>query len=95
MVRILCRKCAGHVSAHARWCPHCGALINRWKRTLSGQRATGIYKAAGCVLIVTGVIAAVYASADAAADVMPRVISGISLAIGVILLLLGESSEEA
>jgi hypothetical protein len=41
-----------------------------------------------------GVIAAVYASADAAADVMPRVISGISLAIGVIMVLLGESSKE-
>lgn len=62
---------------------------------LSGQRATGIYRAVGCILIVVGVIAAVYASADAAAGVMPRVISGISLVIGVIMLLLGGSSKEA
>jgi hypothetical protein len=48
----------------------------------------------GGALIVMGVIAAVYASTDAAADVMPRVISGISLAIGVIMVLLGESSQE-
>jgi uncharacterized membrane protein len=89
MTRILCSECAGHVSAHARWCPHCGAPISRWKRTLSGRRATGLYAAAGCVLIAVGVIAAVYASADAAAGPMPQVISGITLAIGVIMVLLG------
>ena len=89
MTLITCSECAGHVSAHAVWCPHCGAPMKRWKRALSGRRAAGIYEAAGCVLIAVGVIVAVYASADAEAGPMPRVLSGITLALGVIVSLLG------
>ena len=89
MALITCSECAGPVFAHAVWCPHCGAPMNRWKRVLSGPRAAGIYEVAGCVLIAVGVIAAVYASADAEAGSMPHVLSGISLALGVIVFLLG------
>lgn len=89
MARILCSECAGHISVHARWCPHCGAPISRWKRALSGRRATGLYEAVSGVLIVVGVIAAIYASADAEAGPIPQVISGITLALGVIVFLLG------
>ena len=67
MALMTCSECTGHVSAHAVWCPHCGAPMKRWKRALSGPRAAGIYEVAGCVLIALGVIVAVYASADAEA----------------------------
>ena len=89
MTLITCSECAGHVSAHAVWCPHCGAPMKRWKRALSGRRAADIYEAAGGVLIAVGVIAAVYASADAEAGSMPHVLSGITLAMGGIVFLLG------
>ena len=55
---------------------------------LAGPRAAGIYEVAGCVLLAVGVIVAVYASADAAAGPMPRVLSSIALALGVIVSLL-------
>ena len=89
MALMTCRECAGHVSAHAVWCPHCGAPMQRWKRAWSGPRAAGIYEVAGCVLLAVGVIVAVYASADAAAGPMPRVLSSIILALGVLVSLLG------
>jgi hypothetical protein len=56
---------------------------------LSGWRVTGLSDAAAVSLITLGVIAAVYAAADAAAGPLPCVMSGITLALGVLLVLLG------
>ena len=59
--------------------------MKRWQRVLSRLRAAGFYDAVGYILIAVGVIAAVYASADAEAGSMPRVLSGITFALGVIM----------